>query len=124
MKNKVLLLTLISIIIITGCSNDKQKKAVESWAIPVVESFGNYLVVGDEILNKDYIVRIGKPIDRAIYSGRKLNGYGLDVVLRTNTSSGFFGGSATATRIRLFFGTYEECITIRNQIIELLKEEA
>lgn len=118
MKSKLLLLLMISIIIITSCS--KKEEPPKSWAMPSISSSNNYLFVGDEMFNKAYIVRIAEPIDRAIYSGRSLNGYGLDIILNYNTSSGFLGGSPTATRLRLFFGTYEECLSVKEQITKLL----
>lgn len=119
------ILSLVSIflfLIFLGCESRHQAANFDTVSKTKIESFGNYLVIDNEILNKDYIVRIGEPINRAIYSGRKLEGYGLDIVLKSSTASGFLGGSPTASRIRIFYGTKEDCLIIQKEILKLLKE--
>ena len=115
------LVLFIFVFVFVGCEQkQKQEQTIKSDPKPPISSSENYILVGDEILNKNYIVRIAAPINRALYSGRKLEGYGLDVILKYNTSTAFLGGSASDTRVRLFYGTYEECIAIQKQIVLLL----
>lgn len=138
---QLLFFLLIFIIFFVGCDPPPALDH-EREPIPSVSATDNYIFIGDEILNKDYIIRIAAPINRTLFSARELKGYGLDIILNYSTASGLIlahvwfiedekllrstaaegllGSNHTATRIRVFYGTKPECLILKEQIVELL----
>ena len=116
---KTTLITFILIMVMLGCDQNKDVE-VKSDPMLSISASGNFLFIGNKVINQDHIIRIPEPRNRS-RSGRRLAGYRLYIVVEGSTASGFLGGSPTADYIQLFYGTKEECLFIQNQIKRLLK---
>ena len=121
------LLTLIIIGILTallflGCQSEAEQ--IKSDPKPEISISNNILFIGDKVINKDYFMHnYGPEKPRGPASGRELPGYVIGFVMKGSLRGEFLGGAPTAYKLRLYYGTKEECLVVLNQINELMKGE-
>lgn len=108
-------------LILYGCG--KSEESIESDTVPEITDKGNFIFVGDNlVLNKEYIIRIQiydytwRPTQHDQY------GWHVEAVMMGNVYGEFLGGSASASKVKIFKGTRSECQPIFDQVITLLPE--
>ena len=108
------LISLALLLILVGCSNSNDK--IKSDPYPIMYQSNDYLVINDQIFNKEYIIHIG------IYNHTRTvhRSYRVLMQVMGSTREGFLGGAPSASSKQVFRGTRSDCVIIVNQIKELL----
>lgn len=113
---------ILTALLFSGC--DPKSEAVISDVYPVMSRSNNILFIGNKIINEDYFMHnYGPEKPRGVASGRELPGYVIGFVIKGSLRGEFLGGAPTAYKLKLYYGTKEDCLVVLNQINKLMKRE-
>lgn len=110
-------------LILSACENSVNESKIKSDPVPKITDRGNFIFVGDSlVLNKEYLIRIRiedytwRPTQHRQY------GWRVEAIMMGNVYGEFLGGSASASKVKIFQGTRSECQPIYDKVVALLPE--